>query len=61
MGDLFEDFDWDWDDIGMFGGLAEEFAEEEIKQLRIEREFEKDNNKWHDENLDDFSEDDLDL
>jgi len=53
MVDLFGDIDGDWDDMGMFGGMAEEFAEEEIKQLRIEREFEKDNNNWNDENLED--------
>jgi hypothetical protein len=27
MGDLFEDFGWDWDDMGMFGGMSEEFAD----------------------------------
>jgi hypothetical protein len=58
MGYLFDDFDWDWDDSGMVGDM---FAEEEIKRLRIEREFEKGNNERHDENLDDFFEDDFDL
>ena len=35
MVDLFDDIDWN--DMGMFGGLAEEFEEEAIKHLRIER------------------------
>lgn len=61
MGDLFDGISWDWDDMGMFGGMSEEFAEEEMERLRIEREFEKDNNNWNDENLDEFNEDDFDL
>lgn len=35
MTDLFAAIDWD--DMGMFRGLAEEFEEEAIKHLRIER------------------------
>ena len=44
--------------MGMFGGM---FSEEEIERLRIEREFEKDNNEWQNDDLDDFYEDDFDL
>ena len=29
MGDLFDDFDLNWDAMGIFGGMSEEFAEEE--------------------------------
>ncbi len=58
MADMFDDIDWH--DLGAFGSMLEEFTEEEIGHLRIEREFEKGNNERHDENLDDFFEDDLD-
>jgi hypothetical protein len=32
MDDLFVDIEWH--DMGMFGGMAEEFAEEEIKRFK---------------------------
>ena len=30
--------DFDWEDMGIAGGMAEEFAEEEMERLRIEKE-----------------------
>jgi hypothetical protein len=51
VNDLFDNIDWD--DIGTFGDLVEEFEEEAVKYLRIEREFEKTNTEWQNENLDD--------
>lgn len=46
--------------MGTFSSIAEDFEEGAIKYLRIETEFEKDNNEWQNEYLDDFNEDDLD-
>ncbi len=49
MDDIFDAFDWE--DIGMIGGMVEEFTEDEMELLRIE----KDNDEWNNENLDAFS------
>jgi hypothetical protein len=49
MDDIFDAFDWE--DMGMIGGMLEEFTEDEMELLRIE----KDNDEWKDENLDAFS------
>ncbi len=49
MDDIFDAFDWE--DMGMIGGMVEEFTEDEMELLRIE----KDNDEWKNENLDAFS------
>jgi hypothetical protein len=49
MDDIFDDFDWE--DMGMIGGMLEEFTEDEMELLRIE----KDHDEWKNENLDTFS------
>ena len=49
MSDIFDDFYWE--ETGMFGGMVEEFTEDEMELLRIE----KDNDEWKNENLDAFS------
>jgi hypothetical protein len=39
----FDDFfngDFDWEEMGMLGALAEEMSEEEKERLRLERELE---------------------
>ncbi len=47
MVDMFDNIDWD--DLGEFGSMLEEFTEEEIGHLRIETEFEKNNNEMQNE------------
>ncbi len=49
MDDIFDAFDWE--DMGMIGGMAEEFTEDEMELLGIE----KDNDEWKNEDLDAFS------
>ncbi len=49
MDDIFDVFDWE--DMGMIGGMVEEFTEDEMELLRIE----KYNDEWKNENLDAFS------
>ena len=49
MDDIFDAFDWE--DMGMIGGMVEEFTEDEMELLRIE----KDHDEWKNENLDAFS------
>jgi len=49
MDDIFDGFYWE--DMGLIGGMAEEFTEDEMELLRIE----KDNDEWKNENLDAFS------
>ena len=51
MDDIFDAFDWE--DMGMIGGVEEEFTEDEMELLRME----KDHDEWKNENLDAFSED----
>lgn len=55
MDDIFDAFDWD--DMGMIGGMVEEFTEDEMALLRIE----KDNDEWKHENLDAFSRNDFEV
>jgi hypothetical protein len=45
MDDIFDAFDWE--DMGMIGGIVEEFTEDEMELLR--------NDEWNNENLDAFS------
>ena len=40
MDDIFDTFDWE--DMGMIGGMVEEFTEDEMELLGIE----KDNDEW---------------
>ena len=47
--DIFYAFDWE--DMGMIGGIVEEFTEDEMELLGIE----KDNDEWKNEDLDAFS------
>lgn len=47
MADMFDDIDWH--DLEEFVSILEEFTEEEIGYLRIEAEFEKDNNELQNE------------
>jgi len=49
MDDIFDAFDWE--EMGMIGGMVEEFTEDEMELLRIE----KDNDECKNENLDAFS------
>jgi len=49
MDDIFNAFDWE--DMGMIGGMVEEFTEDEMELLGIE----KDNDEWENEDLDAFS------
>jgi len=49
MDDIFDTFDWE--DMGMIGGVEEEFTEDEMELLRME----KDHDEWKNENLDAFS------
>ena len=49
MDDIYDAFDWE--DMGMIGGMVEEFTEYEMELLR----FEKDNDEWKNENLDTLS------
>jgi len=49
MDDIFDAFDWK--DMGMIGGVVEEFTEDEMELLGIE----KDNDEWENEDLDAFS------
>jgi hypothetical protein len=49
MNDIFNTFDWE--DMGMIGGMVEEFTEDEMELLGIE----KDNDEWKNEDLDAFS------
>jgi hypothetical protein len=55
MGDIFETFDWY--DMGMFGDMVEEFTEDEMELLRIE----KDNDALKNENFDALNSDDLEI
>ena len=32
MDDIFDDFDFDWEDFAMAGALGEEMADEEVKR-----------------------------
>jgi len=43
MTDMFDNIDWD--DLGTFSSIAEEFEEEAMAHLRIGTEFDKDNNE----------------
>ena len=43
MDDIFNAFDWE--DMGMIGGMVEEFTEDEMELLGIE----KDNDEWKNE------------
>jgi hypothetical protein len=45
MDDIFDAFDWK--DMGMIGGMVEEFTEDEMELLGIE----KDNDEWKNEDL----------
>jgi len=45
MDDIFNAFDWE--DMGMIGGMVEEFTEDEMELLGIE----KDNDEWKNEDL----------
>jgi hypothetical protein len=49
MDDIFNAFDWE--DMGMIGGIVEEFTDDEMELLRIG----KDNDEWKNEYLDEFS------
>ncbi|MBT8358684.1 MAG: hypothetical protein HKO79_12360 [Desulfobacterales bacterium] len=49
MNDFFDAFDWK--DMGMIGGVMEEFTEDEMELLGIE----KDIDLWKNEDLDTFS------
>ena len=49
MDDIFDAFDWE--DMSMIGSMVEEFTEDEMELLRIE----KDHDEWKNENLDTFS------
>jgi hypothetical protein len=51
MYDIYDAFDWE--DMGIIGSVTEEFAEDEMEFLRIE----KNNDEWENEDLDEFSED----
>ena len=42
--DFFEE-DFDWEEMGMLGSLAEELSEEEKERLRLEREMDKEMNE----------------
>jgi hypothetical protein len=55
MDDIFDTFDWE--DMGMFGDMVEEFTEDEMEFLRTE----KDNDVLKNDNLDAFSSDDLEI
>jgi len=55
MDDIFDALDWE--DMGMIGGIIDEFAEDEMEFLRIET----DNDEWKNENLDAFSKDDYEI
>jgi hypothetical protein len=55
MDDIFDAFDWE--DMGMIGGIAVEFTEDEMEFLRIET----DTYEWKNENLDAFSKDDYEI
>lgn len=55
MDDFFDAFGWE--DMGMIRGVIEEFAEDEMEFLRIE----KDSDEWKNEDLDEFSEDDFEI
>ncbi len=48
MDDIFDAFDWE--DMGMIGGMVEEFTEDEMKLLGIEKD-----DEWENEDLDAFS------
>ena len=45
MDDIFDAFDWE--DMGMIGGVVEEFTEDEMELLRLE----EDNDEWKNEKL----------
>lgn len=45
MDDIYDAFDWE--DMGMIGGVVEEFTDDEMELLR----FEKDNDEWKNEKL----------
>jgi len=47
MADMFDNIDWH--DLGEFSSIGEEFEEDAIEYLRIETEFEKDNNELQNE------------
>jgi hypothetical protein len=49
MDDIFGTFDWE--DMGMIGGIVEEFTDDEMELLRIG----KDNDEWKNEYLVEFS------
>ena len=49
MDDIFDTFDWE--DMDMIGGMAEEFTEDEMELLGIE----KDNDECENEDSDAFS------
>jgi len=50
MDDIFDAFDWE--DMGMIGGIIEEFTEDEMDFLRMEKD---NDDEWKNENLDKFS------
>ena len=45
MDDIYDAFDWE--DMGMIGGVVEEFTEDEMELLRLE----EDNDEWKNEKL----------
>jgi len=49
MDDIFDTFDWE--DMGMIGGMVEEFTEDEMELLGIKQ----DNDEWKNEDSDAFS------
>ncbi|MBW1692642.1 MAG: hypothetical protein JRJ41_00500 [Deltaproteobacteria bacterium] len=55
MDDIFYAFDWE--DVDMIGGVIEDFAEDEMEFLRIE----KDNDEWKNEDIGEHSEDDFEI
>ncbi len=57
MVDMFDNVDWD--DLGVFDSMLEEFTEGEMERWISEKDFKKDNNEWQNESLDNFFEDDL--
>jgi len=49
MDDIFDAFDWK--DMGMIGGVVEEFTEDEMELLGIEKDYDE----WKNEDLDPLS------
>ncbi|MBW1753321.1 MAG: hypothetical protein JRJ46_09500 [Deltaproteobacteria bacterium] len=55
MNDIYDAFDWE--DMGIIGSVTEEFAEDEMEFLKME----KNNDEWENEDLDEFSEDNFEI